>query len=263
MKYGLELTTENGLPVLASPKMLRERSILICFTTRVGGVSPQPYDYLNLAYHVGDDQSLVTENRRIIMTGLGLDAARLTTATQVHGINVVDITGDNAGAGAASISEIAADALMTGLANTPIAVMTADCVPVILVDVEQRKISVVHAGWKGIYSLIVPRALAALRGAVQDETKNIHAFIGPAVGPCCYEVDEDRAALFDERFVRRDAGTRKVDLKGIVRNQLNQAGLDDNRITDSGLCTCCRDDLFYSFRRDGICGRQMAVAALL
>lgn len=263
MRYELELTTENGLPVLASPKILRERSILICFTTRLGGVSLEPYDSLNLAYHVGDDPKRVTENRARVLTALGLDAARLTTARQVHGNAILEVNGKNAGAGAVNEGDENADALMTSLIETPLAVFTADCIPVILADTVTRKITVVHAGWKGIYSLIVPRALASLKDAAQSETDSVQAFIGPAIGPCCYEVDEARAGLFDEKFVNRKAGKTRLDLPAIVRDQLAQAGLDPGRITDSGLCTCCRKDLFFSFRRDGICGRQMAAAALL
>jgi polyphenol oxidase len=263
MRYELELTTENGLHVLTSPKLLRERSILICFTTRLGGISQKPYDSLNLAYHVGDIPASVTENRRRLMTALSLDMGRLTTVRQVHGNNIAKITETRAGTGATGNANIEADALMTSLSETLIAICTADCVPVILVDAETRKICVVHAGWKGIYSLIVPRALAALEGAAQGKTANIYAFVGPAIGPCCYEVDGTRAELFNQEYVIREAGKIRLDLPAIVIDQLGQAGLDADKITDSGMCTCCRKDLFYSFRRDGICGRQMAAAALL
>jgi polyphenol oxidase len=192
-----------------------------------------------------------------------MDAGRLTTVKQVHGNNIAEIAETRAGAGADGDSNIEADALMTSLSDTPIAICTADCVPVILADMETRNICVVHAGWKGIYSLIVPMAIAALEGAAQGETANVYAFIGPAIGPCCYEVDGTRAELFDQRYVIREAGKIRLDLPAIIRDQLGQAGLDAEKIADSGMCTCCRKDLFYSFRRDGICGRQMAAAALM
>lgn len=244
---------------MASPKILRERSIHICFTTRLGGVSPPPYDTLNVGGLVGDDPARVAENRQRVMTALALDATRLTTVRQVHGKEILEVDESNAG----NLEAIAADALFTSLPNTPLAIFTADCVPVILADVNDRKIIVVHAGWKGIYSLIVPTALAALKDTAQGKIEGVYAFIGPAIGPCCYEVDHARAELFDPKFVESEAGRTKLNLPGIVRDQLVRAGVDSKRITDSGLCTCCRKDLFFSFRRDGICGRQMAAAALL
>ncbi|MFA5867541.1 MAG: peptidoglycan editing factor PgeF [Actinomycetota bacterium] len=263
MRYELELTTENGLPVLASPKFICERSILICFTTRLGGVSPAPYDALNLGQHVGDDPANVMENRRRVLSALGLDETRLKTVRQVHGNGILRVDEKKCAIGATETGDIEADALMTGLNKTPIAVFTADCVPVVLADAARRKITVVHAGWKGIYSLIVPRALAAMKEAVHSETGDVYAFIGPAVGPCCYEVDEARAGLFGEKYIDRQPGKIRLDLPAIVRDQLREAGLEPDRISGSGLCTCCRKDLFFSFRRDGICGRQMAAAALL
>jgi hypothetical protein len=104
--------------------------------------------------------------------------------------------------------------------------------------------------------------LAALKAAAHTETQSVYAFVGPAVGPCCYEVDEARAAVFNQRYVERAAGKIWLDLPGVVREQLLEGGVDPSRIKDSGLCTCCRKDLFFSFRRDGVCGRQMAVASL-
>ncbi len=248
---------------MTSPKFFRERSILICFTTRAGGVSPEPYDTLNLGFSVGDLPANVTQNRRRVLRTLELDAARLTTVRQIHGHDILEVVETNAGSGALGAGEKEADALMTSLPNTPVAVLTADCIPVILADAEGRNIIVVHAGWKGIYSLIVPRAIAAIKAAAQSKGAGIYAFIGPAVGPCCYEVDQARAGLFDVTYVDREAGKIRLNLPAIVRDQLKEAGLGPDRITDSGLCTCCRKDLFFSFRRDGICGRQMAVAALL
>lgn len=259
MRYNLELIEYNGLPVLASPKILRERSIHIFITTRLGGTSREAYGSLNLAYHVGDDPANVAENRRRALTAMGLDPARLKTVGQVHGNKIVKIDQRYS----RDDGEKEADALTTTLTETPLAVFTADCVPVILADTERRKITVVHAGWKGIYSLIVPRALAGFKSTAHSGTRNLYAFIGPAVGPCCYEVDRDRAGLFNEKYVTSEDRRISLNLPAIVRDQLLEAGMDIDNIADSGLCTCCRKDLFFSFRRDGICGRQMASAALM
>lgn len=250
---------------MASPKLLRERSILICFSTRQGGTSPAPYDTLNLALHVGDQTARVIENRRRFGDRLSLDARGFTTARQVHGSNIELVGEDRAGAGALSADNAIpnADGLMTDIPGIPLLIFTADCVPVILADIKTRKISVVHAGWQGIYSLIVPKAVSALKDAVPGLRNEIVAFIGPAVGRCCYAVDEDRAAKFDKVYIDRRAGQPRLNLKAVVRDQLIGAGLAGDNITDSGLCTCCRKDLFFSFRRDGVCGRQAAIAAVM
>ncbi len=226
-------------------------------------MSPVPYDTLNLGSHVGDNPVNVMENRRRVLRACGLNGAGLTTVRQVHGNDILKVDERRTDIGGAEAREIEADALMTGLKEKPLAVFTADCVPVILADPERRKITVVHAGWKGIYSLIVPRALAVMKEAAQSEMGGVYAFIGPAIGPCCYEVDEARADLFDKGFSDRQAGKIRLNLPAIIQNQLFEAGLGPDKITDSGLCTCCRKDLFFSFRRDGVCGRQMAAAALM
>jgi polyphenol oxidase len=264
-RYDLELTTENGYHTLASPKLLRERSMLICFTTRAGGVSENEYDSLNLAFHVGDDPEAVGENRFRIMRHLGLEPGRLVTGVQTHSANVAEVFEADAGRGALAYATALpdTDALITATPNLPIAVLTADCVPVILADVEGRIMAVVHAGYKGLYYGIVSQAARMIIGAGAGGIGDIIAFVGPSIGPCHYEVDHERAALFGAENVLDKEGKLFLDLPGAVKSELTGAGILEDNIIVSGLCTYDRPDLFYSYRRDGDTGRQAAIAAVL
>lgn len=265
MDYGLELTTKNGYHTLASPKLLRERSMLICFTTRTGGVSDDEYDSLNLAYHVGDDPDAVSENRFRILRHLGMDPARLVTAVQTHGNNVAVVGERDAGRGAlyypGAIPDT--DALVTGAVNLPIAMLTADCVPVILADINARQVAVVHAGYKGLYLGIVSRAARVMAENGGGDFGAIIAFVGPSIGALHYDVDEGRAGLFGADNVFESKGRLCLDIAGAAVANLKTAGVPADNIIVSGLCTYDRQDLFYSYRRDGDTGRQAALAAVL
>ena len=264
MTYGLELIEYNGLPVLASPKMLRERSILICFTTRQGGVSQAPYDTLNLGAHVGDIPENMRKNRRRAIVAAGFDPARFTTGCQVHGNRVKAVMDGDAGTGAYDYEHAFAntDALVTKAINVPIAMLTADCVPVAIVDPVTRTVAVVHAGYKGLYLEIVAAAVGAVIRNGGGRIDDIIAFIGPAIGQCCYRVDKQRAELFSAADSFEEGGSYFLDLPGIAADKLLKAGVTDSSIVGSGLCTSCRSDLFFSFRRDGVCGRQAVIAAI-
>ncbi len=250
---------------MASPELLRERSILIAFTTRRGGVSPAPYDTLNLAAHVDEDQNNVLANRLRLTAALELDATRLTTAQQTHSRNIALVDQANNGAGATDYDSAIpdTDALVTGLQNTPIAVFTADCVPVILVDPVTRYTSVVHAGYKGLYSRIVTAAIDVLVADSGGRVGDIIAFVGPAIGKCCYDVDPERAALFAPARTERRGGKIYLDTPGIAADEIQAAGIPAENISVSGLCTACREDLFFSYRRAKVCGRQATIAAIL
>lgn len=263
--YDLELTTKNGYHTLASPKLLRERSMLVCFTTRPGGVSEYEYDSLNLAYHVGDDPDAVCENRFRILRHLGLDPARLVTAVQTHGKNIAVVGESDAGRGALTYSTaiLDTDALITKTENLPIAVLTADCVPVILADIKARAVAVVHAGYKGLYYGIVSRAARKLAENGSGDLGAIIAFVGPSIGGCCYAVDAERAGLFDREHVAERGGKSYLDVAGAAAAEIESAGVPADNIIVSGLCTYDRPDLFYSYRRDGDTGRQAAIAAVL
>ncbi|MGO9227843.1 MAG: polyphenol oxidase family protein [Bryobacteraceae bacterium] len=177
--------------------------------------------------------------------------ARLATLKQVHSAECV------AGAGRSGVLGTG-DALLENTPGAVVAVRTADCVPVLLVDPAHRAVAAVHAGWRGTVAGIAPGAVAALRARFASRAGDLHAAIGPAIGNCCYEVGAEVAAQFGVN------GPAHIDLAETVHRQLEAAGIGGQRIYLAGFCTRCRAAEFHSFRRDGeAAGRMYSFAGIL
>jgi YfiH family protein len=219
---------------------------VVGFTTRGGGVSEGPYASLNLGRKSGDDLERVEENRRLACEALSTDVGKLAHNFQVHGDRVVRAEAGRQGE--------PADGIWTDEPGVPLLVMSADCVPIVLVRADgPPALAVVHAGWKGLLAGVVANGVDALGdGAVA-------AAIGPAIGPCCYEVGEEVAAPYRERFGDDTLHGRNLDLWASAECALREAGVDD--ITRFDRCTSCEDEWFFSHRRDrGVTGRQGVIA---
>jgi polyphenol oxidase len=156
------------------------------------------------------------------------------------------------------------DALLTDVPGLRIAVRTADCVPIILADAHSKTIAVVHAGWRGTVRGIASKAVAAMRSHFGSTPGAILAAIGPAIGPCCYEVGGEVAVQFQDVFPERSdlAGKTFLDLAEANRRQLLRSGVQDDSISVAGLCTCCSTAMFHSWRRSRTDGRMWAAAAV-
>jgi len=144
------------------------------------------------------------------------------------------------------------DALATGEVSQAIGVRTADCVPILLLDIRQRVVAAVHAGWRGTAAGISQRALASMHEWFESEPGDVYAAIGPCIRVCCYEVGIEVADAFAPLFPEWPAvsGKRHVDLPEANRRQLQAAGVAESHISDSGLCTACLSEQFFSFRRE-------------
>jgi YfiH family protein len=176
---------------------------------------------------------------------------RLATLKQVHSAECV------AGAGRGGVLGTG-DALLENTPGAVVAVKTADCIPLLLVDPGHRAVAAVHAGWRGTVAGIAQRAVAALGAQFGSRAGDLHAAIGPAIGKCCYEVGPEVAARFGVD------GRAHIDLAETVRRQLEAAGVGGQRIYMSGLCTQCRAGEFHSFRRDGAAaGRLYSFVGIL
>jgi hypothetical protein len=150
------------------------------------------------------------------------------------------------------------DALLENTPGSVVAVKTADCLPILLVDERHRAVAAVHAGWRGTVAGIAQRAVEAMRAQFGSLARDLHAAIGPAIGECCYEVGPDVAAQFGQQ------GRAHVDLAEANRRQLIDAGVTPDRIYASNLCTMCRSEEFHSFRRDKeAAGRLYSFAGIL
>ena len=163
------------------------------------------------------------------------------------------------------------DALVTDQPGVTVAVRTADCVPVLVYDRRRRAVAAIHAGWRGAVAGIIPKTIELLIERFRIEEEELRISIGPSAGPCCYEVDEPvltplRRGLQDwESVIRDDRGsTAWLDLKKLVRRQVEQMGIGSEQVSTVNLCTICHDDLFYSYRREGrVIGTMISGITLL
>ena len=229
--------------------------ITAAFTTRAGGVSAPPYDALDLALHVGDDPAAVATNRQRAAKRLGIAADRIVWCDQVHGDTVATVTADDAGR-----TYDATDGLVTEARDVPLAVLAADCVPVVLAAKRRGLVAVVHAGRKGLVAGVVEVAVGTMLdlGAARED---LVAAVGPSIGGCCYEVGDDVAAEVTNAVPFTKATTRQgttgLDLSSGVRHVLALEGV--RTVTTVGGCTAHQPGRFFSHRRDGVTGRQAAI----
>ncbi len=217
-------------------------------TTRTGGASIGTYQGFNLATHVGDQAESVSANRKYLVNSLHLPAEP-AWLTQVHGSHIITLSD--------SPADTLADGSYTRANNQVCAVLTADCLPLLLCDVDGREIAAVHVGWRGYCAGIIDSALSAFAA----RGKNLLAWMGPCISAACYEVgDEVRQACLAAHgiaaaFTAADhrSGHWQADLGLLVKHSLNAGGV--TRIYESGLCTFSNPEQFYSYRRDGNTGR--------
>jgi YfiH family protein len=217
----------------------------VAFTTRIGGVSEGPYASLNLGRKSGDDPERADENRRIACDAIGADVEKLALNFQVHSARVLRA--------APALRGEHADGLWTDEPGLPILAMSADCLPIVLARIGKPGVAVLHAGWRGLLAGIAAAGTAALGG------DDLVAAVGPAIGPCCYEVGEEVAAPFRERFGDDVVQESRLDLWTSAERALRAAGVE--RVDRFDRCTACEPESFFSHRRDaGITGRQGVIA---
>jgi YfiH family protein len=211
------------------------------------------YGALNLAVHVGDEARAVAANRARLRAALRL-STEPRWLEQVHGTRVLDLDREDVAA---------ADGAVTSRPGVVCAVLTADCLPVLLCDREGRRIGVAHAGWRGLLNGVLPAAVAALRG----DPEHLVAWLGPAIGQAAYEVGDDVRDAFvarrpsaADRFERNARGRWQADLYGLARDALADAGV--RSVHGGGFCTYTQADRFFSHRREAPCGRMATLVWL-
>jgi YfiH family protein len=218
------------------------------------GDSAAPFDRFDLGLRNGDDAAVVAGNRRMLAEGLGLPG-RPRWLRQVHGTTVADEPGDGL--------EIEADAAVTREAGVVLAILTADCLPVVFASADGSVLGVAHAGWRGLAAGVLEATVAAMR--VPPAT--VIAWLGPAAGPDAYEIGEEVRDAFlahdaaaDAAFAATRPGHWRVDLYRLARQHLAAAGLRADAVHGGGLCTISDPRLFYSHRRDQRTGRMATLA---
>jgi polyphenol oxidase len=222
-------------------------------TTRHGGLSVPPYASFNLGEHVGDRAEAVAANRERLAAGIGLPAQRVIWMDQVHGRTVVAVNGP------VTAPVPAADGLVTTEPRLALAVLVADCVPVLLADPVGKVVGALHAGRTGAQAGVLPAGLAAMR-RLGARIEQVEALLGPSACGQCYEVPEAMQADVEARLpgsaCRTRRGTTGLDLRAGLWRQLSAAGVA--RIGVDPRCTI-EDRALYSYRREGVTGRLAAL----
>ena len=274
-------------PHFLCPPWSGRYGIEVYSTTRVGGFSEEPYDSLNLGLHVNDDAEQVARNRQRVREELDFRQEPLWL-NQVHGNAIVraedclpEFSLKRSSNAAATTVAPKADGAWTQQRNLPLAVLTADCLPVVLAtsahsaySVQPKSIAVVHAGWRGLAAGVVQNAITEL----DAKPASIAAWLGPAIGADAFEVGVDVVDAFasslpgyeDDFFRKQDVATGSetvseekwlCDLYGLARRVLNESGITE--ISGGNHCTVRDKDLFYSYRRDGVASGRQATFAVI
>jgi hypothetical protein len=244
----------NGEVPLIRPSIFSGYPVECRMTTRIGGVSPQPFG-MNLSFRVGDYEEHVKANRRVVFGKLGVSDGTIVFGEQCHSTTVREVSRGG--------TYPACDGFMTTEPNLWLAVSIADCAPIFLYDMRQRLAAALHAGWRGTKGGIVGETVERMKREKGTRPEELLAFIGPSAGVCCYEVGDDVAAEFSNGVVVRRDGKKFVDLKMANRKQLLAASVPVNNIEVHPDCTICNPDRYHSYRRDKeLSGRMMAFIAL-
>jgi hypothetical protein len=263
-RAGFHWRERDGVRALCSAQLEKD-GFTNAFSTRLGGVSPMPNGDLNLAGFNEDAAENIHENRRRFLR-LFDNNWMLTGCWQQHTADVRVVTD----AEDARRDQELCDALITTTPRVLLAVKTADCVPILLGDAKTGAVASIHAGWRGTIDSIVVATINRIRNEFGTNPNDLRAAIGPAALACCYEVGEEVIEGFRSRFENAESlftptreGHARVDLHRANHDQLIACGVSSDRIHTASLCTMCRTDLFFSFRKEkrvyGKTGRLMSV----
>lgn len=240
------------------------------FSTRVGGVSPAPWDCLNLGANCGDDPQRVEENFRRFCSAVGTDVEHLMKNQQVHGDLVRPIQAEEPAVAPGVHGTFQADGLITDVPGICLTIFTADCVPILLWDPKRKVAAAVHAGWRGTALGIAARAAEQMQRDYGSAPQDIQAAIGPCISSCCFETHRDvpdglYAGLGEEaKPLIRPAGVPgkfMVDLKGANVRWLQRSGVEADHIAVCRACTACTPGQFWSHRRLG--SRRGSLASMI
>ena len=250
---------KNGkVTYLTFPKLSAEEGVLHAFSTREGGVSRGQTASMNFSFTLDESADAVKENFKIFSRAVGFDPEKLVLSQQTHTANIRCVTEDDFGKGVwreRDYTDI--DGLVTDVVGAVLVTQYADCTPLLFYDPCRRVVATSHAGWRGTVKEIGRRTVEVMTEKYGSSPDDIIAAVGPAVGQCCYEVDdpviEEIKKLsfldFPRCFTEKGNGKYMLDLKEVNREILINAGLRPENIDVSELCTACNADLLHSHRK--------------
>ena len=242
------------------------------FPHLVHGFSPRSFEskkgvHEELLLGRTDDARVSQQHRQLLLQNLNIDTKQIFLVKQVHGDRVFVL--NDSQQSVEQVEEEEADALVTDLTEKPIAVLTADCVPVLLYDPEKHVAGVIHAGRKGTQKRIVLKTISMLSDSYGCRARDIVMVLGPAIGGCCYEVEDPCIVPFREHFqgwqsfVTANSSNRfMLDLLKANEAEALEAGILNKNIHRSNECTSCNNDRWFSFRKEGTTGRILSLVML-
>lgn len=275
MNFSSEVMTLNGtdVPFLTYNRLSGIPFLRHAFSTRLGGVSEGEFTSMNLSFGRGDRDENVTENYKRLCQSAGFDYESLTASAQVHETVVRRVTALNRGVGIYKPKDmLSVDALITNDTAVTLVTYYADCTPVFFVDTAKKAIGLAHAGWRGTVGEISAKVVARMGEEFGTNPRDLVCAIGPVIGKCCYEVSEDCAdhfiILFGENSPVISKGEKPgkymIDLALANKLLLIKAGVCEENIIVSDLCTQCNCDLLWSHRAtEGKRGTMCALAAII
>lgn len=240
------------------------------FSTRKGGVSEDVYKSLNLGMNRGDSRARVQENWRRFLAACEIDNKEFVCGSQVHGKNVHIATGEELRPAYGPGELIEADGYVTAMKNVPLAIFTADCVPLLLEDKKAEVIGAIHCGWRSTVQDIEKEAIEKMV-SLGANPSDICAAIGPAIDECCFEVGSEVIEAVNELltcdasrfYTAKENGKYMLSLRQVVKERLLELGLKESNIELVGGCTLCKSDMYYSHRySNGLRGSLATVISL-
>ena len=253
----MTLNENKGVPFLTYNRLSQIDFIRHAFSTKHGGVSTDEWTSMNFAFSRGDNPENVLENYKIFSDAVGFDYNSLVTSSQDHHTYVRPVTKNECGIGIWKEKDmLSVDALITNEPNVTLVTHYADCTPLFFVDTVKKAIGLAHAGWRGTVGRIGEEVIKKMTALYGTNPSNVVVAIGPAISKCCYEIDKDCAENFynlkdldNSKFIfPKEDGKYMIDLLETNRQIVMKAGVKEENIVLSDLCTKCNSDLLWSHR---------------
>ncbi len=254
------LKTKNNLPYFEIPVLAGIEWIRHAFLTRRRGVSLPPYDSLNVGDKNGDRKESVSRNKNLIANTFGFDSSRLVLLDQIHQDRILLLKKPVPPLS----SPLEYDGLITNSPNTFLGILTADCLPIFVVDQKKKVVAGAHAGRQGTALRIAVKVLKKMKDEFGCSSNDLLIAMGSSIGPRCYEIDEKVFRPEWEPFAASsDGGKWLVDLARINIAQMKEEGIQEEQIFRIDLCTHCHSDLYFSYRKEGRTGRQLSLIGII
>lgn len=255
--------------IIDIPGMSEFPELVQGFTTRFGGVSSGPFESLNLNFFRGDEPSRVLENFLLVSEDLGVALEDMVLSKQVHGCSILRVDDSHRGMGIVRERSYGpVDGLTTDIPGIMLVTYYADCVPLYFYDPVKKAICLSHSGWRGTLLDMAGESVKAMKAYYNSRPEDIRVSMGPHIRSCCFEVGDDVAGMFFERFPwseksarRNEKGKWTLDMEDIISGSLLAHGIQRNNIFTCQICTRCEHDVFFSHRGSG--GNTGTGAALL